>query len=100
MVTGIFYYSLAHVFTSHSLVTCLPSSQVIKFDCRDLVEDCFTSVLTHFLKRVQPSPTLSDLVTALQSPPVNQSQLVIKIRELASKVCVHNEMYWNIVGSP
>ena len=52
------------------------------------MDDCFISVLTHFLKRVQPSPTLSDLVTALQSPPVNQPQLVIKIRELASKVCV------------
>ena len=61
-------------------------SQVIRFDCRDSADDCFTSVLTHFLKRNRPSPTFSDLVTALQSPPVDQPQLVGRIRELASKV--------------
>ena len=59
---------------------------MIKFDCRDSVDDCFTSVLTHFLKRDQPPPTWSDLVTALQSPPVNQPQLVSKIRKLASSI--------------
>ena len=66
----------------------ITSFQVIKFDCRDSGDDCFTSVLTHFLKRDQPTPTFSDLVTALQSPPVDQPQLVDRIRELASKVCV------------
>ena len=65
----------------------ITSSQVIRFDCRDS-DSSFTSVLTHFLKRDQPSPTFADLVTALQSPPVDQPQLVDRIRELASKVCV------------
>ena len=63
------------------------------------MRDCLRSVLVHFLKRVQPSPTLSDLVTALQSPPFNQPQLVMRIRELANKVCVYSELYWSIVGS-
>ena len=66
----------------------ITSFQVIRFDCRDSADDCFTSVLTHFLKRDQPSPTFADLVTALQSPPVNQPQLVDRVRVLASKVCV------------
>ena len=68
----------------------ITSSQVIRFDCRDSVDDCFTSVLTHFLKRDRPFPTFSDLVTALQSPPVDQPELVDRIRELASKVWVHS----------
>ena len=75
-------YSLLQVI----LLCLIPPPQVIKFDCRDSVDDCFTSVLTHFLKRGQPPPTWSDLVTALQSPPVNQPQLVPKIRELASSM--------------
>ena len=66
----------------------ITSSQVIKFDCHDSADDCFISVLSHFLKRDQPPPTFSDLERALQSPPIDQSQLVDRIRELANKVCV------------
>ena len=65
----------------------ITSSQVIRFDCCDS-DSSFISVLTHFLKRDRPFPTFSDLVTALQSPPIDQPELVDRIRELASKVCV------------
>ena len=59
---------------------------MIKFDCRDSVDDCFTSVITHFLKRDHPPPTWADLISALQSPPVDHPHLVSKIKQLASQV--------------
>ena len=53
---------------------------VISTECQGKVEDCFRTVLTKWLNRVEPKSSWSALVEALESPAVDLPNLADKIR--------------------
>ena len=53
---------------------------IIGTECQGKVEDCFTKVLTKWLNCVEPQPSWSALVEALESPAVDHPNLADKIR--------------------
>ena len=59
--------------------------QAIKRTNHYEVDDCFTSMISHYLKRHDPLPTWSHFVIALRSPPVNHPLLADRLMEMAKR---------------
>ena len=49
----------------------------IRMDKRDNIDNCFTEMLTHWLRQVNPPHTWSALADALRSPTVGYKELLI-----------------------
>ena len=57
--------------------TCI--LQAIESTNRLVVDDCFTEMLSHWLKRFTPPPTWTELMDALKSPVIGHHDIAEKI---------------------
>ena len=57
--------------------TCI--LQAIESTNRLVVDDCFTEMLSHWLKRSTPPSTWTELMDALKSPVINRHDIAEKI---------------------
>ena len=57
--------------------------QVIKGNCHNESDLCYTSLLEHWL--TEPLPELMDLIAALQSPSIERGELASKVEAMIKK---------------
>ena len=60
---------------------CMDDLETIQLDNPLHTDDCFTKMLSEWLRRTVPKPTLEALISALQSPPVGLEHLAVELAQ-------------------
>ena len=65
--------------------------QAIEKTHHHVVDDCFTALLEHWLKRTSPPPTWSALINALKSPSIGYVDLANEVEAMYVEMNVHSK---------
>ena len=81
------------MYTGHYIFQALQSTK------HHVVDDCFTEMLSHWIKRSTPPPTWTALRDALNSPVIDRGDVAGKVQDIIGRVydIIVNKTLWLIL---